>query len=94
MWGGFGGAEGKERTSDKVCFCSMDRLGLQTAADWGFGTWYVEPGWTLANPCPAVALGQGELYKKALPDHLNEKTEISDTPSCLFKMTMFLLVLK
>jgi len=33
MWGGFGGAEGKERTSDKVCFCSMDRLGLQTAAD-------------------------------------------------------------
>lgn len=34
------------------------------------------------------------VQKKALPNHLNEKTKISDTPSCLFKMTMFLLGLK
>lgn len=32
-WGGSGGVEERERTADKSCFCSVDRLGLQTAAD-------------------------------------------------------------
>lgn len=61
-WGSSAGGEGREHTADEGCPCGMDRLGLQTAADWGFGTWHVEWGWTLANPCPAIALGQEELY--------------------------------
>lgn len=65
-WGGSGGVEEWEHTADKGCFCGMDRLGLQTATDGGFSTWCVEQGGTLANPCPAIVLGQEELYKKKL----------------------------
>lgn len=32
--------------------------------------------------------------QETLPNHLNEKAKISDSPSCLLEMTMFLLVLK
>ena len=57
------------------------------------------PGvWSGAGLWPAPSQpqlwGKKSCMREALPNHLNEKTEISDTPSCLFKMTMFLLVLK
>lgn len=40
-------------------------------------------------------MGQGQLRscREDLPNHLNERTEITATPSRLFQMTMFSLAL-
>lgn len=93
-WGGSGGV--KEGSTQLMSAASVAWIGqgyklLQTEGlapgMWsGVGLW--------PTPAQPQLWGKKSCTKKALPNHLNEKTEISDTPSCLFKMTMFLLVLK
>lgn len=82
--GSCGEIEEGEHTVEEGCLGCLNGLGLLTAANWECGTW------TLTNPCPTIALGQEELYRKKLcQTTLMKRLKLVTLPAACLKWQCF-----